>query len=77
MTARDALARAMEARPGHRLRQFQTVCRPYGACQREPLQHDPGRWTWCPDCLTLHDDYGIPINPIPALASAHRPRALV
>ena len=71
MTTRDALARAMEARPGDRLRQFQTVCGPHGACQREPLQHDPSRWTWCPDCLTLFDDYQIAVNPIPEYAKVH------
>jgi Prolyl oligopeptidase family len=29
-----------------------------GGCRREPLQGDPGRWTFCPDSLTLYDDYG-------------------
>jgi len=23
------------------------------------------RWTWCPVCLTVFDDYGNPVNPIP------------
>jgi hypothetical protein len=35
------------------------------------LTNDPGRWTWCPDCLTLDDDYGTPVNAIPEFARAH------
>jgi hypothetical protein len=31
------------------------------------VTNDPGRWTWCPDCLTRHDDYGKPVNPIAEL----------
>jgi hypothetical protein len=31
-----------------RLRRYETTCRPRGACRREPLTNDPGRWTWCP-----------------------------
>jgi hypothetical protein len=26
------------------------------------------RWTWCPDCLTVYDDYRKPVNPIPMVA---------
>jgi hypothetical protein len=68
MTARDALAQAVAAPRGERLHLFETVCVPRGACRREPLTNDPGRWTWCPDCLTLSDDYGTPVNPIPEVA---------
>ena len=71
MTARDALARAMGARPGDRLRQFQTICGPHGACQREPLTPDPGRWTWCAACLTVYDDYGTAVNPVPEFTKVH------
>ena len=39
-------------------------CAPRGACRREPLANDRGCWTWCPDCLTLFDDYGQPVNVI-------------
>jgi hypothetical protein len=70
MTARDALAQAVAAPPGDRLR-FETICGPRGACRREALTNDPGRWTWCPDCLTLSDDYGVAVNPIPEFARAH------
>jgi len=34
---------------------------------REALDNDPGRWTWCAACLTVYDDYGVPVNPIPDL----------
>ena len=37
----------------------------------ELLTADPGRWTWCAACLTVHDDYGTPVNPIPELAKTH------
>ena len=30
----------------------------------EPLELDPGRWTFCPDCLTVYDDYGKAVNEI-------------
>jgi hypothetical protein len=71
MTARDALAQARAAQPGERLHRFETICGPRGACRRELLTNDPGRWTWCPDCLTLCDDYGVAVNPIPEFAQAH------
>jgi hypothetical protein len=53
MTASDALEVANNAALGARLRFYEAMCMPRGACQREPLKDDPGRWTWCPDCLTL------------------------
>jgi hypothetical protein len=62
MTARDALAAADDAEPGARLRRYETICGPRGACRIEPLMNDCGRWTWCPDCLTLYDDYGKAVN---------------
>jgi hypothetical protein len=71
MTARDALAQAVAAPRGERLHLFETVCVPRGACRREPLTNDPGRWTWCPDCLTLSDDYGTPVNPISEVGKVH------
>jgi len=63
MTARDALAQAVAAPRGERLHLFETVCVPRGACRREPLTNEPGRWTWCPDCVTVSDDYGVAVNP--------------
>jgi hypothetical protein len=47
------------------------VCGPRGVCRREPLTNDPGRRTWCPDCRTVFDDYGTPVNPIPEYTKAH------
>jgi hypothetical protein len=64
MTARDALDAAHDSEAGERLRRNETICGPRGACRREPLANDPGRWTWCPDCLTLYDDYGKVVNRI-------------
>lgn len=54
-----------------RLRRFDMTGGPRGGCEREPLADDPGRWTWCAACLTVFDDYGIPVNPIPEFARAH------
>jgi hypothetical protein len=56
---------------GERLHLFETVCVPRGACRRELLTNDPGRWTWCADCLTVYDDYGVAVNPIPEFAKVH------
>jgi hypothetical protein len=58
MTANHALDAAIETevnRSGERLLR--------GACHREAL-NGPGRWTWCPDCLTVYDDYGRAVNRI-------------
>ena len=71
MTARDALAQAVAAPSGERLHLFETVGVPRGACRRERLTNDPGRWTWCPECLTLFDDYGSPVNPMPEFTKVH------
>jgi hypothetical protein len=48
-----------------------TTIVPRGGCQQEPLTNDPGRWAWCAACLTLYDDYGIPVNPIPEYTKVH------
>ena len=71
MTARDALEQATAAQPGERLHRFETICGPRGECEREPLTADPGRWTWCAACLTVYDDYGTAVNPIPEFARVH------
>jgi hypothetical protein len=71
MIARDALEQAIAAQPGECLHRFETICGPRGACRREALTNEPGRWTWCPDCLTVFDDYGTPVNPIPEFAKVH------
>jgi hypothetical protein len=71
MTARDALDHAVAAPPGERLHRFRTSCGPRGGCRPDALTNDPGRWTWWPDCLTLYDDYGTPVNPIPEFAKVH------
>ena len=55
----------MAAQPGERLHWFEMICRPRGGCKRDPLADDPGRWTLCAACLTLYDDYGTLVNPIP------------
>jgi hypothetical protein len=68
MTAREALEAAKNAEPGERLRRYESRCGPRGACRREPLMNEVGRWTWCPDCLTLYDDYGKAVNQIPDVA---------
>lgn len=65
MTARGALEAANDAETGARLRRYEAICGPRGGCRREPLMNDPGRWTLCPDCLTLYDDYGKAVNPRP------------
>ena len=39
--------------------------------REEPLADDPGRWTWCPDCLTVYDDYATSINLIPEYTKVH------
>lgn len=65
MTANDALNAASDAEPGERLRRYETVCGPRGGCRRETLTNDAGRWSWCPDCLTIYDDYGKAVNQIP------------
>jgi hypothetical protein len=53
---------ATEIEPGERLRRHESTCAPRDGCRREPLDRDPGRWTFCPDCLTLYDDYGNAVN---------------
>ena len=70
MTAKEALAAATAAALGERRGRYELRCEPNGGCRPEPLAHDPGRWTWCPDCLTVFDDYGKAVNPIPTPAQA-------
>ena len=66
--ALDAAVRVDRNEPGHRLRRFETICRPRGHCQHEPLSESAGqRWTWCPDCLTVYDDSGKAMNQIEEL----------
>jgi hypothetical protein len=67
MTAKEALDTANDAALGERLRRYETSCAPRGSYRREPLSNDPGRWTWCPDCLTVYDDYAKAVNQIPEL----------
>jgi hypothetical protein len=67
MTAAAALEAADDTEPGERLRRYESKCAPRGSCRREPCERDPGRWTWCPDCLTLYDDYGKVVNGIPEI----------
>jgi hypothetical protein len=71
MTAREALEQATAARPGERLKYFEMICAPRGGSDRELLAADPGRWTWRADCLTVFDDYGTPVNPIPEFDKIH------
>jgi hypothetical protein len=67
MTAGDALRAADDAERGERLRRYESMCASRGGCSREPLTNDRGRWTWCPDCLTVYDDYGKVVNRIPEI----------
>jgi hypothetical protein len=64
MTASEALDRARRTEAGDRLHQYETICAARGGCRREPLANDSGRWSWCPDCLTVYDDYGRTVNQI-------------
>jgi hypothetical protein len=78
MTARDALEQATGAGPRARRTRVETICGPRGACRRGSLAKGPGRWTWCPDRLTVFDDYDIAVNLIPgvhpnALTVRHQP----
>ena len=70
-TAKEALAVANDAESGDTLRRYEAVCGPRGSCRQEPLEHDPGRWTFCPDCLTVYDDYGKAVNQIPEFRTTH------
>lgn len=69
MTAHDALAASSDAAPGERLRRYHTICARRGGCQRVTLTGS-GSWTFCPDCLTLHDCYGVSANPVSELSVA-------
>jgi len=67
MTAKDELDVANAAEPAERLRRFESQCGPRGSCRHEPLERDPGQWTFCLDCLTVYDDYGKATSPIPEI----------
>ena len=71
MTANEALEAATEAEPGERLRRYAGMCGPRGGCQPEVLTNDPGRWTFCPHCFTVYDDYGKAVNNIPEFQQRH------
>ena len=71
MTACEALDAAKAADPGVRLHRFELRCGPRGSCLYEPCDRDAGRWSFCPDCLTVFDDYAKPVNPIPEFRTAH------
>jgi hypothetical protein len=64
MTAKEAMDLANATGAGERLRRRAARCRFRRACQREPLHEDELGWTWCPDCLTLFDTYGKPVNDV-------------
>jgi hypothetical protein len=66
MTAKEALDAAKAVDLRKRVDGYWTVCVPRGGCHYEPLANELGgmRWTWCPDCLTVYDDYRKAINPL-------------
>jgi hypothetical protein len=66
MTAKEALDTANSIEPSKRIFGYETVCVLRGGCRFETLSNEPGgmHWTWCPDCLTLYDDYRNPVNPL-------------
>jgi hypothetical protein len=67
----QVIAPVVRGPQGERLRRFEMTCGPRGECEREPVIGNTGRWTWCAACLTVYDDYGIPVNPIPEFAKVH------
>jgi hypothetical protein len=71
MTAKEVLDAANDAEPGERARRFESRCGRRGSCRQEPCERDAGRWSFCPDCLTVFDDYDKPVNPIPEFRSLH------
>jgi hypothetical protein len=64
VTAHGALTVASAAAPGERLRRYEAVCAPRGSCQHNACERDSGRWSFCPECLTVFDDYGKAVNEI-------------
>ena len=66
MTAHEALQRATEIGKSARLQTYQTVCGSCAGCRLELLEQDAGRWTYCPDCATIYDDFAVPVNPLSA-----------
>jgi len=67
MIAKQAFDAATAAKPGERLHCYETMCAQRGLCECEPLATALGHWTWCPDCLTLYNDYGKAVNRLPPL----------
>jgi hypothetical protein len=69
LPAKDALDAAKSIEPSKRLYGYETVCVLRGGCRFESSANEPAgmRWTWCPDCLTLYDDYRNPVNPMPVI----------
>jgi hypothetical protein len=69
MTANETLDAANAVDASKRRHGHETVCVPRGGCRYESLANEPVgmRWTWCPDCLTVYDDYRKPVNPIPVV----------
>jgi hypothetical protein len=62
MTAKEALEAANATAAGERLRRFETICGPRGSCRSEACERDSGRWSFCPNCLTVFDDCGQMVN---------------
>jgi hypothetical protein len=46
VTAQQALNTALKTDPGERRRRQETMCGLRGSCRPEPLENDPGRWTF-------------------------------
>lgn len=75
MTAKDALDVAKAAEPGERLGRFTSAVWFARRLPAELCERDPGRWTWCPDCLTVYDEHGSPVNAFVEFRTAHFRRA--
>jgi hypothetical protein len=73
VTAKEVLDAAKAIDPRQRIHGYWTVCTSRGGCRYEPLANESEgmRWTWCPDCLTLFDDYRKAVNPITRVRSRY------
>jgi hypothetical protein len=73
VTAKEAIDAATAIDPKKRLYGYEITCVPRGGCRYEPLANEPQgmRWTWCPDCLTVYDDYQKAVNPLPYKSGSH------
>jgi hypothetical protein len=67
----DAINACKQAGLHERFRRAEAICWPRGWCQREALENDSGQWTWCRDCLTVYDDYGVALMEIVLSATSH------